>query len=496
MSFRAPSLLVAAVLLLGGGQSALAANGPILSTIGSKGPVTFPVDGDAWSMFRMPSSIGWAWDSRVDVDLFYFYSRTTLRNSLNDFEGQGSSFGANGGVFFAPGRIDDDASDEEWDAYVHAQKITIGFGVYVDMAGGTGRASKVRWQTFPEKIPLRSGIQFVAPTLAVAFTPTEWLSVGLGLHASIATMSIRALTGGGSTPLGGSPQINGVPLPGNPTYSDFLDLFGNDDDKDPTTYFNGDLSTVQYAATLSISIKPNDYLGFGISYRPRSWAPNDFEGDGSVNATRTFTEALGGLDPSINDLFLQTLPNGGTQGFISDYDVTLRGLRVPRQVRLSAVFWPKPSIMIGAEVAWIEWHRAFRRFNLELKNGNNADVNFVTGTTEISSRLTQRWKNRWVYSLYAAFALNDYLTVRGGFNYSNTAINHNVANNSSSAALVTTNLSVGATLNVSRFSIHTLVEYSPYTSKEASLRPASVTGKLSKTSAIQLFWHLGVSVSF
>jgi hypothetical protein len=493
---RASLPILGFALLLALASPTWASNGPILSTVGSKGPVTTPIDGDAWSMFRMPSSIGWSWGNQVDLDMFVFYADTTMRNRLNRFESSATTLGANGGVVFALGRIDDDASDEEWEAYSPAGKITLGFGVFVEMAGGTGDANKVRWQTFPETIPLRAGIQFVSATPTIAFTPTEWLSVGLGLHAIQSQLSIRALTGGGSTPLNGSPSINGVPLPGNPTYADFLGLFASDDATDPSTYLNSDVSGFQYSATISVSFRPMDNLGIGISYRPRSYAPQPLEGSGVVNVERTLNNAIGGLDPALRDLFLGTLPNGGNLGFQSGYDVELRNIHVPRQIRASIAWWPVDWLMISAEIAWIEWHRAFRRFNITLEDGTNADLNFIVGSTEIESRLTQRWFNRWSYSFYVAAAVNEYLTIRGGFNHSEVPLNHDVANNTPNAIFVNANFSVGASLNLGRFSFHTLMEYSPYHSKQANDRPESVTGKRTTFSSVQLFFHFGATIRF
>ena len=494
-----PLFAVLALLLVGTAGLARASNGPILSTVGPKGPVTTPVDGDGWSMFRMPSSIGWNWDHEVDLDMFVFFSRTKLRNTQNNLNAEGSTFGATGGVVFAPGRIDDDASDEEWDAYLEeggANKITFGFGVYVDMAGGTGGSTKVRWTTYPETIPQRAGIQFVTPTLVVAYTPTKWLSLGLGLHAILGQVEIRTVVGGGTTPLNGSPQISGVPIPGNPTYADFLDIFSNDQSSDPTTYFKSDLSAVQYSATLSASFRPHEKIGIGFSYRFRSWAPNDLEGDGLVDSGRTFSQALGGLSPAIQNVFLATLPDAGTNGFAGEYEIKMRSIYVPRQVRMSVAVWPIERLMIGAEVAWVEWHRAFRRFNLSLQKGSNRDVNFVVGSNRIDTTLKQRWYNRWIYSLYTAYGVTDSLTLRAGINFSEIAVNEDVANNSPNAAFVNTNLNFGASYSISRFTIHGMVEHGFHASKRSNDRPESLTGKNTYYAARQWFVHLGLSVRF
>jgi long-subunit fatty acid transport protein len=496
-------------LFLGAGGLARAANGPLLSTVGAKGPVDTPVDGDAWSMFRMPSSIGWNFDTEIDLDMFFFTSRTALRNTQNDLRKEGSTIGANGGVVVALGRPGDDSSDEEYYSYTGANEITFGFGIYVDMAGGTGGSTKVRYTTYPETIPQRAGIQFVAPTFVVAYTPTEWLSLGVGLHAIYGSVEIRSVVGGGSTPLGGSPQINGVPIPGNPTYADFLDIFSNDASSDPTTYFKADLTAVQYSATLSASIRIGRRVGIGLSYRFRSWAPEDLSGDGLVDSGRTFQQALGGLAPGLQTIFLSTLPNGGTNGFAGEYDVEMRSIYVPRQVRLSVAVWPLDRVTIGAEIAWIEWHRAFRRFNLKLKDGTNEDVNFVVGADRIDSTLDQRWYNRWSYSLYTAVTayqrdpeeesegvVVESLTLRLGINYADIAVNEDVANNSPNAAFVNTNLSFGASLEIGMFTVHSLVEHSFHGSKRANDRPQSLTGKNTYYSSSQWFYHLGLTVRF
>ncbi|MBL4844913.1 MAG: outer membrane protein transport protein [Planctomycetes bacterium] len=504
---------VVAFLALAG--VALAANGPLLSTIGSKGPVDLPVDGDGWSMFRMPSSIGWNVDTEIDLDMFLFTSKTQLRNAVpgtdtgNNLSKEGATFGANGGVVVPLGRLNEDSSDEEWDTYSDAGKITFGFGIFVDMAGGTGGSTKVRYTTYPETIPQRAGIQFVAPTLVVAFTPTEWLSLGVGLHAIYGKVEIRSVVGGGSTPLNGSPQLNGTDFPGSPSYADFLSLFSNDNASDPTTYFKADLTAIQFSATLSASFRIGNRVGIGLSYRPRSWAPENLSGDGLVDSGRTFQQALGGLAPGLQSIFLSTLPNGGANGFAADYDIEMRSIYVPRQIRMSVVVWPVDRVVIGAEIAWIEWHRAFRRFNLSLKSGNNEDVNFVVGSNRIDTTLDQRWRNRWAFSLYTAIAVYqrdleeiptgvvvDNLTLRFGINYSDIAVNEDVSNNSPNAAFVTTNLNVGASLQMGMFTIHSMVEHGFYGSARSNDRPQSLTGKNTFYSATQWFYHFGLTVRF
>jgi long-subunit fatty acid transport protein len=475
-----------------------ASNGPMPTVVGTKGPVTMPVDGDAQTMFRMPSSIGWSLDHRIDLDAFVYRVYGSIQNSRNDFSEESYNVGGTGGVIFAPGRPDWEKDDDKTlDAYTPAGKVTIGFGVFIDMAGGSGPKDKIRLATFPEGIAVRTAIQFLTPALNVAFTPTKWLSIGLGLHAIYCTLNTTSLVGGSSTPLGGSPRINGVPLPGNPTYGDFLALFASDNATDPTTIFKGDFDTFQFSANLSVSLRPNDLFGLGFSYRDRSWSPMPFKGDGEIDATRTFDQALAGLAPNLRQLFLSTLPQQGNAGFRSKYDAELRGLHVPRQVRMSAAVWPTSRLVFGAELAWIEWHRAFGEAKIKLKNGSNQDLNFVIGSNSVDSGLVQRWQNRFVVSLYGAFAVTDTFTVRGGFSYGESPFNPNRQGVSATAGFVSTDIIAGCAWKPhERVDLALLLEFSPAAHAKADQSPQQLTAKGSSYSSEQLFIHFGFGFRF
>lgn len=479
--------------------SAWASNGPMPTTVGTKGPVAMPVDGDGQTMFRMPSSIGWSLDHQLDVDLFLVYTDAKMRNAQNDFHEGSTSFGGSIGVVFAPGRPDWDAPA---DGAAHAtpawlSRFTVGFGVYPDIAGGAGEDDRVRYTTFPETVKVEKSISFLTSALNLTFRPTDWLALGVGLHLIYATVDFRTPVGGNSTPLEGSPTINGVPIPGNPTYADFLGLFASDGASDPTTYFDGELAAIQFSATLSISLRPFDRLGLAFSYRDRSWAPRPFEGEAEISAERTFDNALAGLDPALRDLFLATLPRRGQDGFTATYDAELRSMHVPRQVRLSMAFWPFDRLLLAAEVAWIEWHRAFGLARVTLEDGSNQDINFVSGSSRIDTRLDTRWRNTWVFSLYAAYGLTDALTLRVGFSYGESPFNVGRQENTPTAGYVNTNLSAGLGWWVTdSLELNALLEYSPAASQDSDGEAQSLTGQFTTYTSSQVFVHLGLSWRF
>ncbi len=491
-----------------------ASNGPATVNSGIKGPVSLSIDGDGQTMYRMPSSIGWSLGHRVDLDLFVFYSEQDMRNSLNDFSSSGTTFGGSVGIVIAPGRPDfgdpsadsdedplsapDGPVEDPWETYSYANKFTLAFGVFPAMAGGGGEKAEIQLASFPDKIGVRKSIRFIDITGSVAFTPTEWLSIGLGLHLISSELGIKTPVGGNSTPLNGSPQIgDGINFPGNPTYSDLLDLLSSDETTDPTTFFRTRLTSFQFASTISLSLRPLDNLGFGFSYRPRSWDPLHFTGEGTIDATQTFA-ALG---PGTLPLLLLTLPNGGTEfaanDFKADYDVELIGPKVPRQIRMNVVFWPTDSLLIAGEIAWIEWHRAFRKTNVYLTNGSNSDLNFVVGDDEIHTKLDSDWNNQWVFSLYSAYAVKD-VTFRAGFVYGETPFNPDTQGVAPNAGLSDTTFMVGMGWRVfgSALELSWMVEHSFHSSQRAGSNLDTLTAQNSYYSTKQWFFHLGLSYSF
>lgn len=489
-------LLVAALLLLAVASPARGSNGAQQVVVGSKGPVSLPIYGDAQNMFRMPSTIAWSLDHRIDLDLFWFHATSKMDNRLNDFEQSGGTVGASGGFVLAPGRPDFEAEPEAWDTYEPKRRFTFGVGVFPDLAGGGGEEARVRYTTYPETVETGKGILFINNTFTVAYTPTNWLALGASFHLIYASLSIKTTVGGDSTPLGGSPTINGVPFPGNPSYADFLNLFGNGQAGDPSTYFTTDLSGLQFSGTLSLSLRPHENLGIGLSYREKSFGP-DFEGEAEVDARRTFDLALAGLDSTLRNLFLGTLPDGGQNGFTSEYDVTLRGIYVPRQVRLSVAGWLLDErLLLAGEIGWIEWHDAFDRTRVELEKGTNRDLNFVIGNPRVVSKLPLRWRNQWVFSLYGSFGVTDAFTVRAGFNYGRIPINEKYEENAPTAGFTSTHASVGVGYRLGSLELNFLLEHAFHDSLTSGFDATGDTAKNTRYSSKQWFFHLGAGYTF
>lgn len=487
--------VVAALVWLAAASPAGATNGAIPTMVGARSPVSLPMEGDAQSFFRMPSGMAWSLESEIDLTLFAVYQSSTMRNSLNDFDNSGTSPGGSGGFLIAPLR----GPQAEGLPAGAVGRFTYAGGLFVDIGGGASSGgADIRWQDFPETIDMGTGLLFLSATFSTSYAVTDWFSVGLGLNLLQVTAASETLFASSSEDgLAGSPQISGVPLPGSPTYSDLLNLFSTGEDSDPNTGVKAELAGVQFAPTLSFSLRPLQNLAIGFSYRPRSFVLQELEGSADVDATVTFNSAVSGLAAPIQQLFFATLPDGGSRGYRSRYDIVVSELYSPTQARLSIAWRPIPRLLLAGEVAWIEWHRAISTIEVVLTNGSNNDVNFVVGSDRVDTTLAQRWSNQWVFAFFAEFAVTDTFWLRTGWNYGRTPLNTERWDNSPTSAFVEHHVYLGFGKRWGRFSLDVLGELGiPRSENNAGLRATSATGRNSDYTSLQAFLHLGLKWHF
>jgi hypothetical protein len=437
-------------------------------------------------MFRMPSGIAWGNEHRVDLDAFLYNSVDTIRNSLNHFRLDDSTPAGSGGVVLSGRRLFDLPED--------APPMAFGLGEFVHLAGG-GTPAKLYSTTFPEGKNTTVGITFLTTSFSFAIAPRDWISLGVSLHLIWGSVKVRTLIGGDSTTLNGSPQVLGVPLPGNPTYSDFLRIFSSDQQSDPTTFVKSDLSGLQLGGVLSLSLRPWDRVGFGLAWAPRPCTLTPFEGDAYVDATRTFDSALAGLSPSVRQLFLGTLPNAGNAGFVGKYRMEISGLSVPQNARANVAVWPHERVLLAAEVAWWEWRPAIVA-KARLTGGTNTDLNYVIGANSVSTGIRFNWSDQWVFSFQAAvMAIKDWLVLRTGVSYGRNPIDANLLGNSPNSGFVDWTVMGGVGFSFDRFEINLLVEHGIYNSAR-SPHAENLTNVNGTYGARQLFVHLGAGFMF
>jgi len=478
-------------------QQLLASDGAEPTCVGTKGPVSLPIDGDAQSAFRMPSSIAWGDKDRIDLDAFLFVPMTTVRNATNDFSQTSLGGGGTGGFIVSlPGTGMEDLAPSDPAPDPVFGRIQLHMGEYVEVGGASG-VSKLSSLTYPYGRNTETGLSLHTTAFTVAYAPVDWLGFGASFHFIYGQLKAKSIIGGGTAPLNGSPHINGVPIPGNPTYTDFLNLFQTGQLGDPATYVNtSNMTSFQVSGEIALSIRPWKNLGFGISYEPRSLILQDFQGTALVDARQTVALAINPLAPPIQNLFLATLPDGGRNGYLSQFKIKVKGIHTPETVRLSAAWWITDRILVAGEVAWYEWTRALAPV-ATLSGGNNRDLNFMIGNPSVVTSVKVGWSNEWVWSLYSSFGVTDDLAVRLGFNYGGMPVNADYLGDGPNSAIVSMTLTAGVGYKIlPGLEVSVMCEYSPYCSIHSDGLPQSVSSRYANYSARQFLAHLGVGYEF
>lgn len=459
-------------------------DGPAPSILGARGPVALPAGGDPHTAFRMPSGVGWALQNQVELDLFVAYFRSTAKNQRNDLVKDGIGGAGSLGAVLVP---DEDAP------------FTLHLGLYPELGAISPKPTRVNYTTFPG-IGLRADTMFVTAAGSLVYTPTRWLSLGVALQVTPGIMQHRLLLGGSgqqTLDLGGSPRIAGVPLPGDPTYAEFLDLVPSGPPSDPTLVYRASGTALHLNALLSLTLCPTDRLAIGLAWRPRSWAALPFRGEAEIDATATVEAALAGLDPSLRALFMATLPDGGRNGFQARYDMEQEGPYVPQTARLSLAWWPTDELLLAGEVAWTDWHGAFGRSTVVLTGGTNADFNHVVGANRVVVRAPTRWKSQWTASVQVAWRVLPPLTLRAGFHYGESPLNPKLVGSISTPSFASTSAQVGAGWQLTRdVQLNALVEWVFPERRRSGLGTGAPTTEGTRYTSDQVVLHLGVSVWF
>ena len=161
-----------------------------------------------------------------------------------------------------------------------------------------------------------------------------------------------------------------------------------------------DLSTsgVGWGFQAGLNWKPSKDLAVGLSYRSEV----RIESDGSARGdARRQLDRLG-LGAARSDFA---------------YDAGVNNT-LPPMVSLGAQYEATSRLRLTAQIDWIGWERTFDTLVVDLKRGNNSDLNGLTGTRNIHDEIPLQWRDQWVVRMGAEYALSGSTMVRAGYAYS------------------------------------------------------------------------------
>lgn len=147
-------------------------------------------------------------------------------------------------------------------------------------------------------------------------------------------------------------------------------------------------------AEAGLLFRPTDRLSLGLTYRSPTAITSKGRADGTLDAQ---LKSLGitGFDPSVH------------------YDAEVE-TAFPQAIAGGASWQTTDRLLLAGQVEWVNWSNAYDHLDITLRNGTNRDLNALAGK-EVRDSVPLHWKDQFVFRWGAEYAVNETLTLRGGY---------------------------------------------------------------------------------
>ncbi len=81
-----------------------------------------------------------------------------------------------------------------------------------------------------------------------------------------------------------------------------------------------------------------------------------------------------------------------------------------------------PKLSLALQGEWLNWKRAFKTLNVDLSNGNNADINGLLKSSSLHDEVPLDWKNQFPVRAGLERSLGESMVARVGYVHANNAV--------------------------------------------------------------------------
>ncbi|MEG3639716.1 OmpP1/FadL family transporter [Magnetococcus sp. PR-3] len=99
--------------------------------------------------------------------------------------------------------------------------------------------------------------------------------------------------------------------------------------------------------------------------------------------------------------------------------ITVKDFEWPQKATLGAAYQFNKKLMLVGDVSWIDWSNTMKDFKMEFV-ANSTNATYAGQAMNVT--LEQNWKDQYVLSLGAEYALTDQWRIRGGANIGNNPV--------------------------------------------------------------------------
>jgi long-chain fatty acid transport protein len=284
-----------------------------------------------------------------------------------------------------------------------------------------------------------TSIQFWKMQPTVAWNVDEQLALGVGIDIDYQQVEIRETFSAPAFSPAAAGSIAGTPL-GLPGIN--LDL-----GRAIGVYGGG--------ITLGALYKVNDMITVGATYSSEQWFPD--------MKYRVASGAIFNFPDGVNlayDASGVGAPGSGTYKL---------DLNFPQQAAVGIAVRPNEALTLAFDVKWVNWEDTHDE--VELSGDFILDSTMTPAFDNLAANsidLNFGWEDQWIFALGARYAVNEDLTLRAGYNYSESPIDEkDVFNNIAFPAIVEQHVTLGGTYN---FGPHWAVSLSAMWALEEDLK--------------------------
>jgi long-chain fatty acid transport protein len=243
---------------------------------------------------------------------------------------------------------------------VAACGCTVGLGLFAQ--GGAGDVYKNLATAFGTRDDLSSMIRMARLSFAVAWRPTDRLSLGVSLGLLYADAQQKIF-----------PDTS-VLDPADASH----DFFGSE---------LNNARALRPAARIGVMLRANDALTFGAAFAPKVALPLN---DGRLTVNMS---ALG-------------------LGNVTYHDARLDGIAESREVSVGFALRPTQDWLLSFKTEWLDWSDALRATTQTASNPDNP-----AAPAQLVASTTLDWRDQYVFAFGTAYTLNPHITLYAGWNY-------------------------------------------------------------------------------
>lgn len=104
-------------------------------------------------------------------------------------------------------------------------------------------------------------------------------------------------------------------------------------------------------------------------------------------------------------------------GKVTYGDARLEGLSLPREVGLGVSLRPSASLLVAADVSWLDWSDSMKTSTLRASGPDNP-----AAPPSLAITATNEWRDQYVIALGIAWDATERLVLRAGYNYGRNPI--------------------------------------------------------------------------